>query len=82
LADDEGQLSWGIFFYSTYFTSVWVWLYVLSGFVVILGRYLGLGFGFLKRIFDIDNKPIRSLGYVSILLVTVVYLVAAPFVLT
>jgi len=70
-----------IFFSSTFFTSVWVWLYAGSGLLVKLGQYLGIGVKVLKVVLDIENKPLRSMGYVAILLVTLVYLVAAPFVL-
>lgn len=69
----------GICFYSTFFTSVWVWLYALSGAAVKLTEYLGTGLSRLRAILDIDNKPLRSLGFVSMLLVTVAYLIM-PFV--
>ena len=69
----------GIFFYSTFFTSVWVWLYAVSGTGIrLLGR-LGVGISSLKKLLDIEEKPIRSLGFVSMLLVTVVFVVV-PFV--
>lgn len=70
-----------IFFSSTFFTSVWVWLYALSGSVVKLGKYLGISVRGLKAVLDIENKPLRSMGCVAMLLVTIVYLVVAPFVL-
>jgi len=63
-----------IFFYSTFFTSVWVWLYAFSGLVVRMGRYFGLGLGLI----DVENKPLRSLGLISIILVTLLYFVL-PF---
>lgn len=69
----------GIFFYSTFFTSVWVWLYALSGLALKLAQHLGVGLGFLKRVLDIDNKPLRSIGFVSMMLVTLIYLIV-PFV--
>jgi len=77
----EGLPSFGICFYSTFFTSVWVWLYASSGLVVRLGQYLGISLRGLKMILDIDKKPLRSMGLVAMLLVTLVYVVAAPFVL-
>lgn len=70
---------YGVFFYSTYFTSLWVWLYALSGFLLKLTRYFGVTINMLKKFLDIDNKPIRSIGFVSMLLVTVVYIIL-PFV--
>lgn len=77
----EGLPSFGICFYSTFFTSVWVWVYALSGLVVRLGQYLGISLRGLKMILDLDKKPLRSMGLVAMLLVTLLYLVAAPFLL-
>ena len=68
------SLSFGIFFYTTFFTSVWVWLYAISGLVVKLAGYLGIGFSRLKWFLDIENKPLHSLGVISMLLVTMIYL--------
>jgi hypothetical protein len=76
-----GSATPAIWFYSTFFTSVWVWLYASSGLVVKLGEYLGIGIKALKTVVDIDNKPLRSMGFVAMLLVTLVYVVAAPFLL-
>lgn len=67
-----------IYFYSTYFTSIWVWLYVLSGLIVKLSKPFFSGIGSFKRVFDIENKPLRSLGYVSVLFITLIY-IGAPF---
>ncbi len=71
----------GIFFYSTFFTSVWVWLYVLANIVVRLSRITDCSWGVLTYLVNIDDKPILSLGTISIVLITLGYLVAAPFVL-
>ncbi len=71
----EGMPAAGIALYSTFFTSVWVWLYALSGSGVKLLNYLGVGIGWLRKILDINDKPIRSLGFVSMLLVTVVFMI-------
>ena len=66
----------GVYFYSTFFTSIWVWLYALSGFLVKLLRRVFGGITFLKeRVFNIEEKPLRSLGYVSVLIVTLIYIV-------
>ena len=78
-APKPGNSTLGIFFYSTFFTSVWVWLYAFSGLVVKLAGYLGIGFNRLKWFLDIENKPLHSLGIISMLLVTLLYLVGAGF---
>lgn len=65
--------SFGIFFYSTYFTSLWVWLYPLSGIVL---RLLYPVVILMQRHLDIDNKPIRSLGFVASVITPLIFLVA------
>ena len=73
---EEDFPSFGIFIYSTYFTSVWMLLYALSGIVLILGRtLLRPGVSLMQRYLDIDNQPIRALGYVASVIVTLIYLV-------
>lgn len=74
LSSEYDSLSFGIFFYTTFFTSVWVWLYAISGLVIQLAGYLGIGFNRLKWFLDIENKPLHSLGVISMLLVTLIYL--------
>lgn len=65
-----------IFIYSTYFTSLWVWLYTISGLVLKLFRLFDPGINFFRKVFDIENKPLRSIGYVSALLITLIYVIA------
>jgi len=77
----EGIPSFGICFYSTFSTSVWLWLYALSTLLVRAERHLGLGLRRFRSIIDIDKKPVRCVGFVAVVLVTLVYLMAAPFVL-
>lgn len=69
----------GIFFCSTFITSVWVWLYALGGWVIKAVEYLGLGTGKLKRWLDIENQPMRAIGYVCMMLVTVGFIIAVIF---
>lgn len=69
-----GGLSFGPFLCTTYATSLWLWLYILSA---AISKALGLGktgiqaFQFL---FNYEEKPITSLGFVSMLIVSVFYL--------
>ncbi|MBI4378601.1 MAG: hypothetical protein HY578_05830 [Nitrospinae bacterium] len=73
--DIVGEPSPGIWFYSTFFTSVWAWLYALASFFVKLGEQLNIGLKWFRGVFDIENKPLRSLGMIAILLITLLYLV-------
>lgn len=69
------------FFYSAFFTSLWLWLYALS---VLVSRALvkaNAGVGFLLNLTDVEEHPLRALGFVSILPVSLVFLVFLPVVL-
>ncbi|MGR3311065.1 MAG: hypothetical protein ACUZ77_09835 [Candidatus Brocadiales bacterium] len=70
-----------IFFYSTFFTSVWIWFYILGlGIIRIL---YGFAFfvNFLQNTLNIEERPLRSIGFVTMVIVILGYLIAAPFVL-
>lgn len=63
-----------VFFLSTFFTSIWVWLYGISALLI---RYLvSLGVNLRYLFLDIDDKPLRSLGIVSVLIVTFAFSLA------
>jgi len=70
-----------LYFYSTFFTSVWVWLYALSGTMVKIANYLGIGIEYFKRFLDIDKNPFLCIGVVSIIIVSLIYLVVLVFTL-
>ena len=68
-------------FYSAFFTSAWLWLYALG---TVVARFLVRvkpGVGFLLRVTDVENQPFRSIGFVSVLIVSGLFLVGLPFVL-
>lgn len=71
----------GVFFYSTFFTSVWVWLYIMSVMTVRVLNRTFKSVNVLKSWLDIDNQPIRVLGVIAIVVITVLFLVVSPFVL-
>ena len=48
--------SYGLFFWSTFFTSIWAWLYAFSTWVMRISS------GILIRIADIENQPGTILG--------------------
>ena len=61
-------------FYPAFFTSLWLWLYAGSGFILKATRRFDLGFNWFNRHFDIEKKPLQSIGLVSSVLVAGVYL--------
>lgn len=70
----------GVWLYSTFFTSIWVWLYFLSGLIVKIIVFLAKLLGWTIRILDIDNKPLRSIGVVCVVIVSVIFLSAFIYI--
>lgn len=70
----------GVFFYATYFTSAWVWLFAVAGGAVRAILAVEGAAAFLWRFTDVKEKPFRSLGLVAVLLVTATFVLAAPLV--
>jgi len=56
-----------------FFTSIWLWLYAGSGFILKAARRFDIGFDWFSRKVDIEKKPLQSMGLVSGVLVAVVY---------
>jgi len=55
------------------FTSIWLWLYAGSGFLLKAARRFDIGFEWFNRHFDIEKKPLQSIGLVAGALVAVGY---------
>ena len=70
-----GPPTLGIYFYSTFFTSVWLWLYLLAGMSFKFVYFLGKGLDCIRHVLNIDEKPFGSLGVVATVFITVIYLV-------
>jgi len=69
--DSEG---FSVFLYSTFFTSVWVWLYAISGFLIKTLSHFNRGLRFFKRHFNIEKEPFNAIGAVAMTLVTILFL--------
>jgi len=63
-----------ICFYTSFFTSVWIWLYVLAGMLVKVGDRFNILLSRFRKMFDVNKKPLSSLGFVSMLIITILYL--------
>lgn len=61
------------FLYPCLFTSVWLWLYAGSGFLLKFARRFDVGFQWFNRRFDIEKKPLSSIGLVAGCIVALVY---------
>jgi len=71
----------GIFFYSAFFTSAWLWLYALSVYASRGLVRMNHGVGFLLRASDVSRQPLRSIGFVSVVLLTMLFSLGLPLVL-
>jgi hypothetical protein len=56
---------YGIFMYSTFFTSVWMWLYVLAGAAFRLLLTFQSVFGWLDRLIVLEGRPLTILGLIA-----------------
>jgi len=62
-----------MFIPSAIFTSIWLWLYAGSGFLLKFARRFDIGFDWFNRKFDIEKKPLQSIGLVAGALLALVY---------
>jgi hypothetical protein len=60
-------------FYAAFVSSLWIWLYAGAGFLLKAARRFDIGFQWFNRHFDIEKKPLQSIGLVSGVLVAFVY---------
>jgi len=63
----------GIFLYSTFFTSVWVWLYVFAGIAVRLIYRAKRIQSFVDKHLDVATRPLSVMGVVLIVVFTIAY---------
>ena len=75
------DLPLGLFFYSAFFTSVWLWLYLLTWGLSRLLLRMNSGVGFLLRATDVERQPFRSMGFVSVIIVSGLFALGLPLVL-
>ena len=66
---------------SACFTSVWLWPYVLAVLVSRLLLRMNNGVGFLLRVTDVERQPFRSMGFVSVIIVSVLFALGLPLLL-
>jgi hypothetical protein len=54
-----------IFFWSAFFTSAWVWLYVLAGAFIKIARKVSVGWTVVSPFMDIEKKPLTAIGRIA-----------------
>ena len=66
---------------SAFFTSVWLWLYAASVIVSRILLRMNSGVGFLLRVTDVEKQPFRSMGFVSVIIVSMLFALGLPLML-
>ena len=79
--DSGGTVGPAIFFYSAFFTSIGLWLYAASVLVSRVLLRMNAGVGFLLRVTDVEEQPFRSMGLVSVIIVSALFALGLPLVL-
>ncbi len=77
--DDARLLS--VMFFSTLFTSVWVWLYVAAGLLLRAVHPVLESLDWLKAHLDVETRPLHTMGLLLALITSVAFAVSAPLVL-
>ena len=70
LGSTSGDAVFGIFIYSTFFTSIWVWLFIISGGIARLFYVFAKAFRVANLAFYLEeyliDHPVRAMGVISI----------------
>jgi hypothetical protein len=69
---DDG-IPFAIWFIAAFFTSMWAALYALSVAAVRMAHAFGIGISAFRHLLDIEKRPVSSLGWVAMLLVSIGY---------
>ena len=68
--------------FSTFLTSIWLWLYALAGVAMRSAVPLFRSVDWMTEFFDVETRPVQALGLMLAVLTTGVFLISAPFVLS
>jgi hypothetical protein len=69
----EDGFPFAIWFIAAFFTSMWATLYALSVAAVKIAHAFGISISAVRDLLDIEKKPVTSLGWVAMLLVSIGY---------
>lgn len=75
---DRNGTTYGLLYYPIFFTSIWIWLYALSGVLTKLVTRIDPLYRVLISHLDVDNHPLRSAGLVLALLIFLLVLCVSP----
>ena len=60
--------------------SIWMWLPTTAGFLLKAARHLDVGFQWFNRRFDVEKKPLQSIGLVASAIIAIGYWGAVIFI--
>ena len=64
---------YGLFIASAFFTSIWLWLYLIASIVFRIVTIPKETLKITKKIFDIEKEPIKCLGQLIIVIIIIIY---------
>jgi hypothetical protein len=73
---NRGAFTFWLWVYPAFFTSIWLWLYAGSGFLLKAARRFDAVVNFMSKHMDIEHKPLQSIGLVSGVVVVLTYWIA------
>lgn len=73
MTDRSVERAMPLFLYPVFFTSIWLWLYAGSGFLLKVARRFDIGFRWFNKKFDIEKKPLSAIGLVAGAIVAIIY---------
>jgi hypothetical protein len=79
--DDATWPPLGIFFYSAFFTSAWLWMFTIGGWLLHRRRGLEQTAYKIWRVLDMQNHPFLCIGAVGIAVLVVLWTAVLPLIL-
>lgn len=70
-----GWFSMGVLFYSAFFTSIWLWMYAIAGYLIKFINFVKKKFAASSTIFDIHKKPLLFIGFYAAIFQTIIYFI-------
>ena len=66
-----------IFLLTTFFSSIWVWLYLLAGFTMKIINTSIFGIKLTRKYLSVETYPFRSMGLMLTIIITIIYIAVA-----
>jgi len=77
----NGFLPHGVLFYTNFFTSIWLYLYLIGSGIVKLILKIASYFVKFPKFFNVIEKPFTTIGYFLMLLITILYMIFIAYLM-